>query len=79
MDVDFEMFASTDKWQEIPREMFKKLGKNECNLRGSYKLICNCERKFKAWVDHSVKNTILGKATKQAQNKCLKKRLKYQK
>ena len=35
-------------------------------------MIGNCERKFKAWVDQSTKNTILRKATKQAKTKHLK-------
>ena len=56
----------------------EELGKTERNLRGSYKFIGNCERKFKAWVDHSIKNTILREATKQAKNKCSKKHLKTQ-
>ena len=58
--------------------LFRKSEKTERNLRGSYKLIGNCERKFKAWVDHSIKNTSLRKATKQAKTKCLKKHLKNQ-
>ena len=37
------------KWQEIPRNVkFRELEKTEQNFRGSYKLIGNCERKFKA-------------------------------
>ena len=52
--------------------------KTERNLRGSYKLIGNCEGKFKAWVDHSIKNIILREATKQAKTKSLKKHLKNQ-
>ena len=71
MDVDFEMFAARNV-------KFKELEKTEQNFRGSYKLIGNCERKFKAWVDHSIKNTILHEATKQAKTKSLKKHLKNQ-
>ena len=34
------------------------------NLCGSYKLIGNCKRKFKASVDHSIKNIVLREAKK---------------
>ena len=57
---------------------FRKTEKTALNLCGSYKLISNCERKFKAWVDHSINNTSLRKATKRAKSKCLKKHLKNQ-
>ena len=72
------MFAARNgkKFQEM--SSLEELGKTERNLRGSYKFIGNCERKFKAWVDHSIKNTILREATKQAKNKCSKKHLKNQ-
>ena len=56
----------------------EELGKTEQNLCGCHKFIGNGERKFKAWVDHSIKNTILCEATKQAKNKCLKKHVKNQ-
>ena len=70
------MFAARNgkKFQEM--SSLEELGKTERNLRGSYKFIGNCERKFKAWVDYSIKNTILREAAKQAKNKCLKKHLK---
>ena len=72
------MFAARNgkKFQEI--SSLEELGKTEQNLRGSYKVIGNCERKFKAWIDHSIKNTILREATKQAENKCSTKYLKDQ-
>ena len=75
MDADFKMFAATN--EKIFQEIFgfRELRKTERNLRGSYKLIGNCERKFKAEDD---KNTILRKATKRAKNKCQKKLLKNQ-
>ena len=45
MDVD----VCGKKWQEFSRNVkFRELEKTERNLRGSYKLIGNCEREFKA-------------------------------
>ena len=56
MDVD----VCGKKCQEFSRNVkFRELEKTERNLRGSYKLIGNCEREFKTWVDHSIKNTTL--------------------
>ena len=42
------MFAARNgkKFQEM--SSLEELGKTERNLRGSYKFIGNCERKFKA-------------------------------
>ena len=72
------MFAARNgkKFQEM--SSLEELGKTEQNLCGSHKFIGNGERKFKAWVDHSIKNTILCEATKQAKSKCLKKHVKNQ-
>ena len=58
---------------------FRDWGITERNLRGSYKLIGSCEIKFKAWVDHSIKNTSLREVTKRDKTKILKKHLKNQK
>ena len=48
----------------------------EWNLCGSYNLIGNSEIKFKAWVDHSIKNTNFRKNQKPAKHKILKNQLK---
>ena len=58
---------------------FREWGKTERNLRGSYKSIDNCEIKFKACVDDSIKNTRVREATKRDKIKILKKHLKNQK
>ena len=49
MDVDFGMLAARNgkKFQEM--SSFEN--QTERNNRGSYKLVGNCERKFKALVD----------------------------
>ena len=62
------------KFQEMPSldkdvySWFRELEKNTWNLRGSYKLILNYERKLKAWVVHSIENSILRKAKRRAKN-----------
>ena len=65
------------KWQEIPRNvMFRELEKTEGNLRGPDKLMGSCERRFKVWVDHSIKNIFLREAANRAKTKSLKKQQK---
>ena len=85
MDVDFKQFAARNgkKFQEISslenqkrlNEILVVLINSLVSAKENSKKI---QRKFKAWVDYSIKITIIHEATKRVKTKTLKKHLKNQ-